>query len=218
MNFTVNNSTQNSQIISPFYLIFEILMIIITIPLNISIIIIISIELKKKFFYSDLLFLFNSIVQLAIGCISFTFMTKRSIFNEWPQDISLCQFWMINDYSLFTVNSLTILLISIHRLEQLITSNVNEKLSKIRTIKMITVWLMPFLFWGLMLLPLSNTHILENCDYASDILFISVCEVIMLSVPSISVVVLNIFIFFKLKQKIEHNKKIGHVGQIGNVI
>ena len=210
-NSTKYNTTQNSQIVLPIYLIFEILMTLVTIPLNVSIIIIILIVLSKKLCYSDLLFLFNSILQLITGCISYTFMTNRSIFNDWPQDIGLCRFWMINDYSIFTVNSLIILLISIHRLEQLITSNVSEKLSKIRIIKMVTVWLVPFLFWGLMLLPLSSTDILEDCDYTSDILVISVFEVIMLSVPSISVVVLNIIIFFKLKQKIEHNKKIGHV-------
>ena len=33
----------------------------------------------------------------------------------------------------------------------------------------------------------------------------------MLSMPSVSVIVLNIIIFVKLKQKVNHNKKIGHV-------
>jgi hypothetical protein len=192
------------SILDIFYLIFSISICILTNLLNILLIIII-LKLTNKSTYSNILFLSTVIAYSMVGAFSMPFTIKQFYDEEWPgSNLSLCKYWMITDYSSFLASTLSVLILAIHRYRQLTkpVSRLNENLTITRSILIFSAWLVSYLFWGLMLIPISDQDIIVYTDYFKIATPYVIIETIMLNLPFMLVLIVNIMIVVELKKRI----------------
>jgi hypothetical protein len=186
---------------------FKIMLILATIVLNFFIVYIIVFLIKKRN-YTNFLFLSSSLADLLIAFTSQPFMTIYSIYGRWPHGNYLCIYWMITDYSSYSISILSLLLVSIQRYNQTKSPLVNEDLTTRRVLSIIFIWIISYLFWISMAVPLINKDNKEyECDYMYDISIILLAEFFTLILPIMLISIMNLMIYVSLKRNLKRRVK-----------
>lgn len=192
-------------------LIFKLILILTTICLNSILICIILFKVKKKT-YSNFLFLSTTLADLAIGFTSQPFMTIYSIYDYWPYGDVSCIYWMITDYSSYSISIFSWLFISIQRYKQICSQSIiNEDLNVKNSLLIISIWFFSYLFWSLMVLPivLTNENFSYECEYIFAFVYVIIAELVSLIMPILLIICINIMIYIELRNHIKRNSRNG---------
>jgi hypothetical protein len=214
MNFTSYNLYTKLIHLDSFdlvLLILKLILILTTISLNSILICIILFKVKKKT-YSNFLFLSTTLADLAIGFTSQPFMTVYSIYDYWPFGDASCIYWMITDYSSYSISIFSWLFISIQRYKQIWSQSiVNEDLNTKNSLLIISIWVLSYFFWSLMVLPIviTNEKFSYECEYIFSFLYVILAELVSLIMPILFIMCINIMIYIELRNHIKRSNRSG---------
>ncbi len=200
--------------LDPFSLVlltFKLILILTTICLNSILIYIILFKVKKKT-YSNFLFLSTTLADLSIGFTSQPFMTVYSIYDYWPFGDASCIYWMITDYSSYSISIFSWLFISIQRYKQICSQSIiNEDLNAKNSFLLLSIWILSYLFWSLMVLPivLTNVNFSYECEYNFSFEYVILAEFFSIIMPILLIICINIMIYIELRNHIKRNNRNG---------
>jgi hypothetical protein len=115
---------------------------------------------------------------------------------------------MITDYSSYSISIFSWLFISIQRYNQIVSQSIiNEDLNKKRLIILVLIWLLSYLFWSLMALPivLTDKNFSYECEYIYSFLYVILVEIFNLIIPILLIIIINIMIYIELRKHIKRS-------------
>ena len=140
--------------------------ILLTACLNGYLILIFGVFVKKKSF-SNLIFLSIAVSDFIIGTLSMTTQLLIDIVEEWPFDKISCLVSIYMQYAIPDTTIFALLILTAHRYIQLKSPvQVNETLTKLNLLKLLSPWLIATTFWVTSLACLVNNGewSLKRCD------------------------------------------------------
>ena len=130
-----------------------------------------------------------------------------------------CFYWLIiNNSCLFlNISLINLLLITIHRYNQLKSALVHDRLTYWRNFLIFSVWIFSCVFWSSMIIPIINisrSSSIFECTLMYSAYYVVLIEVITLITPIILICVVNLLTYFKLKEKALKMKQTRHIRKI----
>lgn len=204
-DFTSETAETNQSAFKLTFFIFKICMAFMTVILN-TMIIIIIVRLNKKQSFSNYLFLSSAIADLLIGLIPQPSMITYTYFYQSLNGENSCFYWLIlNNSCLFlNISLFNLLLITMHRYNQLKSALIHDKPTNFRYFLIGVVWLLSTLFWSLMIIPVfisHKSHTNFECTRIFSVYYIIFIELTILITPIVLIIILNIFTYVELRRK-----------------
>jgi hypothetical protein len=200
-----NNSTDEPTATNNILIILlpiKIFSIIATVFLNLVIILVIGVIIKKKT-YTNCLFLSRAVADLLVGCISFSSMTIFTTKGFWPLGYLACIFWVINGYSCCNISLCNLVLVTVQRLRQIVTpTKTNEVMTKMRIAISLSIWLVSYGSWAISVLLITKEDFIpENCYFTFTFAYVLSADIFAYIMPITVLVVLNVLTFRALHNK-----------------
>ena len=158
----------------------------------------------RKKSYSNLLFFFNAIADFTSGLVSIPSMTLFTTIGYWPLSKVPCLIWLINDFSVTSIGAFTLLIIAIHRYQQITRPlTTTEKMTIYKWTVIASQWLLTYAFWTISAVIISNTDefIPEYCYFTYTFAYVFSADVVFYVCPVVGVFVLNSMVFAQLLKK-----------------
>jgi hypothetical protein len=198
--FFINNLTES---ILSWLLIFS------TIIANLFVILLIHRNSDKITIFDQIL-INHCLLDGLTGLVDIPFYHINSIFGYWPFSLTTATLWSIYDTSTITATNLNMLYLSWSRLRSIQnpTSYTNEFIFKQSIYVIISIWLVSFLIWTLIVLNsgLKINSLILNIDGTYQMF---IFEIVFWLLPFLFIILVSIIIFYylKLRQNIRNQRE-----------
>lgn len=184
------------------WLIVKILVCLLTFSLNLLIIFIVFLRIKK-ISYTNFLFASMALADCLIGLISMPSLTLFTTYAYWPLGFSPCVFWVVIDYSSCSISLTNLVLISIQRLRHLIFPlKTNDKLTKTRVGFVVFLWALQYIAWpSSVYLILREVFVEGDCYFMYSLVYVILIDLFVFILPILALIILNMLTFMALKSK-----------------
>lgn len=212
LNLTAQNDVDGTwSVFKIVFFVFKICLLITTVLLNSFVILIIA-RLNRKRSFSNYLFLSSAIADLLIGLIPQPSMITYTYFYHTLNGENSCFYWLIlNNSCLFlNISLFNLLLITLHRYNQLKSALIHDKPTNFRYFLIGLVWFLSTLFWSLMIIPVIIGHKSDTrfeCTQILAVPYVIFIEVTVLITPIVLIIVLNAFTYVELRRKANKMKR-----------
>ena len=166
----------------------------------------------RKKTYSNLLFFFNAIADFTTGLVSIPSMTVFTTIGYWPLGKIPCLIWVINDFSVVSIGAYTLLIIAIHRYQQITRPlKTTEKMTNTKWAVIAGQWLVTNAFWAISAVIISNSDefIPEYCYFTYTFAYVFTADFVFYIFPVVGVFVVNSMVFGQLLKKKRKQNRIG---------
>ena len=196
----MKNSTESLQT-EKFILSLQILLIVFTVFSNLTIVI--TVIVKKEKTFSNCIFLSIALSDCIVGAIPMTFYALIYNFGYWPFGDSMCLLWVILDFSSCSISVYSSIVVSVHRLRQLILPyKTKEEMNLRRTILLVAIWLITFSIFTSIMVSLKSQLLQNNqCEVNYEFSFVIAIDICAFLLPISILICINIAIIFALKKK-----------------
>lgn len=177
-----------------------------------NIFIILSVVFNRKMHnYVNYQFVSSAFADLLVGTVIMPSLLLSILYGYWPLSVEFCIIWCVSDSFVCNVSSLSLLLISIHRLKCIISPTValrDEKFSKTISLPILVTWFIPLVYWIISIFSfMSISHLMNKfddkrqCDFEFPLEFDIISSILFDFLPVIGIFILQIWIYFALKSK-----------------
>jgi hypothetical protein len=199
MENETNLNGTNSEIHLDFKFVLKIYLFAHASILNLIVVLIICIKLKKNF--SNIALLSLAISDLVIGCFVIPSCIFAEYFYEFFRTLSIyCLVYRVIDNSSSTVSLLSLLILTFHRYSQITRPfEQNEKITWKRLTLLISIWFLNYLFWVMFILIKNRFSInSESCYIYLPFNQVIILDLVFQVFPYLVLVAFNILLLRKL--------------------